>query len=69
MICRKDIAIAPRVVETAEDRERRKRSYVESNRLALARLAATPAVKGERRLAWAHNPRGADPQMIERRCP
>ena len=54
----KDIAIAPRVVETVEDRERRMRSYAESNRLALARLASTPAAKGERRLAWAHNPRG-----------
>ena len=58
MIAVRNIAVAPRVVETKEERERRMEWYAESNRVALARLASMPAPKGERRLAWKHDPCG-----------
>lgn len=54
----RNIAVVPYVPETPEQAARRKLAEVESNRVALVQLAATPPVRGERRLAWSHNPVG-----------
>lgn len=52
------VPVPPEKKPTKEELEIRKAAVAETNRMALAELAATPAPEGERRMMWEHQPAG-----------